>query len=66
MAEPHYNTRLSIGNGIRYATTVTQKGNANVVFVAAGTGITNTAIGTSTGSIVDSFFNRWKPNGCYE
>ena len=55
MAEPHYNTRLSIGNGIRYATTVTQKGNANVVFVAAGTGITNTAIGTSTGSIADGF-----------
>ncbi len=61
MAEPHYGTRLSMGNGIRHAITVTQKGNANVVFVAAGTGITNTAIGTSTGSIVDSFSTTGSP-----
>ena len=61
MAEPHYDTRLSIGNGIRYAITVTQKGNADVAFVAAGTGITNTAIGTSTGSIVDSFSTTGSP-----
>ena len=61
MAEPHYGTRLSMGNGIRYAATVTQKGNTDVVFIAAGTYITNTAIGTSTGSIVDSFSTAGSP-----
>jgi hypothetical protein len=61
MAEPHYDTRLSMGNGIRYATTITQKGNADIAFIAAGTGITNTAIGTSTGSIIDSFSTAGSP-----
>jgi len=61
MAEPHYDTRLSMGNGIRYATTVTQKGNATIDFIAAGTGITNTAIGDSTGSVVDSFSTAGSP-----
>jgi len=56
MAEPHYNTKLSIGNGIRYATTVTQKGNAEISIYAIGTGLLlSTAIGTSTGSILDTF-----------
>jgi hypothetical protein len=61
MAESHYGTRLSMGNGIRYATTITQKGNADIAFIAAGTGITNTAIGTSTGSIIDSFSTAGSP-----
>ena len=56
MAEPHYNTRLSMGNGIRSATTVTQKGNAKITFAASGEGtLISTAIGTSTGSVVDRF-----------
>ena len=62
MAEPHYDTRLSIGNGIRYATTVTQKGNATITFAALGTGLlASTAIGTSTGSVVDSFSTPGSP-----
>ena len=62
MAEPHYNTRLSMGNGIRYATTVTQKGNATITFAALGTGLlASTAIGTSTGSVVDSFSTAGSP-----
>ena len=55
MAEPHYGTRLTIGNGIRYAVSVTQLGSAKITFTASGTGITNTALGDSTGSIVDTF-----------
>lgn len=62
MAEPHYNTRLSMGNGIRYATTVTQKGNATITFAALGEGtLLSTAIGTSTGSVVDSFSTAGSP-----
>jgi len=62
MAEPHYDTRLSMGNGIRYATTVTQKGNATITFAALGTGLlASTAIGTSTGSVVDSFLTTRGP-----
>ena len=62
MAEPHYDTRLSMGNGVRYATTVTQKGNATITFAALGTGLlTSTAIGTSTGSVVDSFSTAGRP-----
>ena len=62
MAEPHYDTRLSIGNGIRYATTVTQKGNATITFAALGEGtLLSTAIGTSTGSVVDSFSTAGSP-----
>ena len=61
MAESHYGTRFSLGNGIRYAATVTQKGNADIVFAAAGTGINDTDIGTSTGSIVDSFSTAGSP-----
>tara|TARA_R110000824_G_scaffold151910_1_gene322974 strand:+ start:1521 stop:2768 length:1248 start_codon:yes stop_codon:yes gene_type:complete len=62
MAEPHYNTKLSMGNGIRYATTVTQKGNAIITFAALGTGLlASTAIGTSTGSVVDSFSTPGSP-----
>jgi hypothetical protein len=62
MAEPHYDTRLSIGNGIRYATTVTQKGNATITFAALGTGLlTSTAIGNSTGSITNRFKNSGRP-----
>ena len=33
MAEPHYGTRLSIGNGIRYATTITQLANSTTSFI---------------------------------
>ena len=61
MAEPHYGTKLSMGNGIRYATTVTQKGNATITFLANGTGINDTTIGTSVGSIVDSFSTAGSP-----
>ena len=62
MAEPHYNTRLSMGNGIRYTTTVTQKGNATITFAALGTGLLlSTAIDTSTGSVVDSFSTAGSP-----
>ena len=62
MAEPHYNTALSIGNGIRHATTVTQKGNATITFAALGEGtLLSTAIGTSTGSAVDSFSTTGSP-----
>ena len=50
MAEPHYNTRLSIGNGIRYGKTITQLGDATINFIAAATNATNTTIGNSTGS----------------
>lgn len=55
MAESHYGTRLTIGNGIRYAASITQLGNAKITFTASGTGITNTALGDSTGSIADTF-----------
>jgi len=55
MAEPHYGTRLSIGNGVRYAVSITQLANAKITFTASGSGITNTALGDSTGSAVDSF-----------
>jgi len=61
MAEPHYGTRLSIGNGIRYSTSITQLGNAKITFTASGTGITNTALGDSTGSIVDRFTDFGQP-----
>ena len=61
MAEPHYGTRLVIGNGIRYAASITQLGNAKITFTASGTGITNTALGDSTGSIVDRFTNTISP-----
>ena len=61
MAEPHYDTRLSIGNGVRYAATITQVGSAKITFTASGTGITNTALGDSTGSIVDKFTNATSP-----
>jgi len=61
MAEPHYGTRLTVGNGIRYATTATQVGNAKITFTASGTGITNTALGDSTGSIVDRFTSAGNP-----
>jgi hypothetical protein len=62
MAEPHYGTKLSFGNGIRYATTVTQKGNATITFAALGTGLlASTTIGTSTGSVVDSFSTAGSP-----
>ena len=60
-AEPHFGTKLAIGNGIRHATTVTQVGNAKITFTASGTGITNTALGDSTGSIVDRFTNTTSP-----
>ena len=61
MAEPHFGTRLAIGNGIRYTTTITQMGNAKITFTASGTGITNTDLGDSTGSIVDSFSTTESP-----
>jgi len=61
MAEPHYGTRLSIGNGIRYTASITQLGNAKITFTASGTGITNTALGDSTGSIVDRFTDFGQP-----
>ena len=61
MAEPHYGTRLSIGNGIRYTTSITQLGNAKITFTASGTGITNTALGDSTGSIIDRFTDFGQP-----
>jgi hypothetical protein len=62
MAEPHYNTALSIGNGIRYATTVTQKGNATITFAALGEGtLLSTSIGTSTGSPLDRFSSAGSP-----
>ena len=63
MAEPHYDTRLSIGNGIRYATTITQAANATITFTTdtSISTISATAIGTSTGSIVDSFTSVGSP-----
>lgn len=62
MAEPHYDTALSIGNGIRYATTVTQKGNATITFAALGEGtLLSTNIGTSTGSPLDRFLSTENP-----
>ena len=60
-AEPHYGTRLTIGNGIRYATTITQVADAKITFTASGTGITNTTLGDSTGSIVDRFTSAGNP-----
>ena len=60
-AESHYGTKLAIGNGIRYTTTAAQVGNAKITFTASGTGITNTALGDSTGSIVDRFTNAGSP-----
>ena len=60
-AESHYGTKLAIGNGIRYTTTAAQVGNAKITFTASGTGITNTALGDSTGSIIDRFANAGSP-----
>ena len=61
MAEPHFGTRLAIGNGIRYARTITQVADAKITFTASGTGITNTALGDSTGSIADRFTSAGNP-----
>lgn len=54
MAEPHYETRLSIGNGIRYEETITQLGDATITFIAAATNATNTTIGSSAGSPIST------------
>jgi hypothetical protein len=63
MAEPHYDTRLSIGNGIRYATTITQVANTTITFTTdtSISTISATAIDTSTGSIIDSFTSVGSP-----
>jgi len=63
MAEPHYGTELSIGNGIRYAENITQEANAEITF-ATDTSISSvsaTAIGTSTGSIMHNHFGGKRP-----
>ena len=56
-AEPHYDTRLSMGNGIRFAQTVTQVGNSTIsLYATHSLGLmSDTVIGTSTGSQFDSF-----------
>ena len=61
MAEPHYGTRLSMGNGIRYSTVITQVGNATITFAVTGTNITNTSIGSSVGSKLNSFSTSTNP-----
>ena len=58
MAEPHYNTRLSIGNGIRYAATITQLGNNSTITFQTDTSISTisaTSMGTSSASSIDSY-----------
>jgi len=61
MAEPHYNTSMSMGNGIRYSQVVRQKGNATITFIASGDGFTNTAIGNRTGSSIDTYSGANRP-----
>ena len=58
MAEPHYETKLSMGNGIRYEETITQLGDATITFIAAATGATNTTIGSSAGSPTSTLSSR--------
>ena len=54
MAEPHYETKLSMGSGIRYEETITQLGDAEITFIAAATNATNTTIGSFTGSPIST------------
>ena len=55
MAEPHYGTRLSIGNGIRYATTITQLANSTTDFIVPVlVSIKTQKLAESTGSSLDN------------
>jgi len=60
-AEPHFNTSMFTEGRVLYTTTITQVGNAKITFTASGSGITNTALGDSTGSIIDRFTDFGQP-----
>ena len=62
-AEPHFNTMLDFGsNRLYYSTTINQVASAEITFttdvLAPGSA---TAIGTSTGSLIDSFTTAGRP-----
>ena len=60
-AEPHFNTEYTGSNKVLRTKTITQVANSTITFTAAGTGITDTAIGTSKGSIMDNFTSTGSP-----
>ena len=55
-ADANSNTAFKSGkNNLVQTITFSQRGNSTITFTASGTGITNTALGDSTGSSSDSF-----------
>ena len=56
------NTEFNFGkNKLYYSLLITQVGNAKIDLIASGTGITNTAMGDSTGSSSDVFASEARP-----